>query len=39
MYSLVRTGATEWRFLADPRLFNVAISRAKSLLLIVGDLC
>ncbi|MBI5515643.1 MAG: protein kinase [Deltaproteobacteria bacterium] len=38
VYSLVRTGSTEWRFLADPRLFNVALSRARSLLLLVGDL-
>jgi ATP-dependent RNA/DNA helicase IGHMBP2 len=38
IYSLVRTGRTEWRFLADPRLFNVAVSRARSLLVLVGDL-
>ena len=38
IYSLVRTGPAEWRFLADPRLFNVAMSRAKSLLVLVGDL-
>ncbi len=38
LYSLVRTGSAEWRFLADPRLFNVAMSRAKSLLVLVGDL-
>ncbi len=38
IYSLVRTGSAEWRFLADPRLFNVAMSRAKSLLVLVGDL-
>lgn len=38
IYSLVRTGAIEWRFLADPRLFNVAVSRARSLLVLVGDL-
>lgn len=38
LYSLVRTGSSEWRFLADPRLFNVAVSRAKSLFVLVGDL-
>lgn len=38
LYSLVRTGATEWHFLADTRRFNVALSRAKALLILVGDL-
>jgi AAA domain/Protein kinase domain len=37
LYSLVRTGEAERRFLADGRRFNVALSRAKSLLVMVGD--
>ena len=38
LYSLVRTGHAERKFLADGRRFNVALSRAKSLLVMVGDL-
>ena len=37
LYSMVRTGDAERRFLADGRRFNVALSRAKSLLVMVGD--
>ncbi|MBK9753430.1 MAG: hypothetical protein IPO88_07965 [Nannocystis sp.] len=37
LYSLVRTGDAERRFLADGRRFNVALSRARSLLVLVGD--
>lgn len=37
LYSLVRTGEAERRFLADGRRFNVALSRAKRLLILVGD--
>jgi len=37
LYSLVRTGHAERRFLADGRRFNVALSRAKSLLVMIGD--
>lgn len=37
LYSLVRTGQAERRFLADGRRFNVALSRAKSLLVMIGD--
>jgi tRNA A-37 threonylcarbamoyl transferase component Bud32 len=37
IYSLVRTGDAERKFLADGRRFNVALSRAKSLLVMVGD--
>jgi len=37
LYSLVRTGDAERRFIADGRRFNVALSRAKSLLIMIGD--
>lgn len=37
LYTLVRSGDAERRFLADGRRFNVALSRAKSLLVMVGD--
>lgn len=37
LYSLVRTGDAERKFLADGRRFNVALSRARSLLVLVGD--
>ena len=37
LYSLVRSGGAERKFLADGRRFNVALSRAKSLLVMVGD--
>lgn len=37
LYSLVRTGEAERRFLGDGRRFNVALSRAKRLLLLIGD--
>lgn len=37
LYSLVRTGDAERRFIADGRRFNVALSRARSLLVLVGD--
>ncbi len=37
LYSLVRTGDAERKFLADGRRFNVALSRAKALLIMVGD--
>ena len=37
LYSLVRVGDAERKFLADGRRFNVALSRAKSLLVLVGD--
>jgi serine/threonine-protein kinase len=36
VYSMVRVGAGEKRFLSDRRRLNVAFSRAKRLLLIVG---
>jgi len=35
--SLVRVGASEHRFISDPRRLNVAFSRAKRLLVIVGS--
>ena len=37
LYTLVRSGSAERKFLADGRRFNVALSRAKSLLVMVGD--
>lgn len=37
LYSLVRTGDAERRFIADGRRFNVALSRARSLLVLIGD--
>lgn len=37
LYSLVRTGEAERKFLGDGRRFNVALSRAKRLLILVGD--
>ncbi len=37
LYSLVRTGDAERRFIADGRRFNVALSRAKALLVMIGD--
>lgn len=37
LYSMVRVGSSERRFVADGRRFNVALSRAKSLLVMVGD--
>ncbi|MCC6521428.1 MAG: AAA family ATPase [Polyangiaceae bacterium] len=37
LYSLVRTGDAERTFLADGRRFNVALSRARRLLIMVGD--
>ncbi|MBI3723618.1 protein kinase [bacterium] len=36
VYSMVRTGGGEKRFLSDRRRLNVAFSRAKRLLLVVG---
>ena len=36
-YSLVRTGPSEKKFLADGRRFNVAMSRARRLLVMIGD--
>jgi hypothetical protein len=37
LYTLVRSGSAERKFLADGRRFNVALSRAKSLLVMIGD--
>ena len=37
LYSLVRTGDGSREFIADGRRFNVALSRAKSLLIMIGD--
>lgn len=36
IYSMVRTNSAELRFISDPRRLNVAFSRAKRLLVIVG---
>ena len=36
LYSMVRANTTELRFIADRRRLNVAFSRAKRLLVIVG---
>lgn len=37
LYSLVRTGDAKRDFIADGRRFNVALSRARSLLILIGD--
>ncbi len=36
VYSTVRTSASEWQFVGDERRLNVALSRAKRLLVLVG---
>lgn len=37
LYSMVRSGDAKRDFIADGRRFNVALSRARSLLVLVGD--
>ncbi len=37
VYSMVRTGTAPRDFIADGRRFNVALSRARNLLMVIGD--